>query len=128
VVARANRELVTPRGLRTLSPRDPAYVGRYEGNGEQRDRAYHQGTVWPWLVGFHVEASLRAATKRALPATKARLAEWLAGFGPELERAGLDHVSEVFDGDEPQRPGGTFAQAWNTGELLRACHLLGAPS
>lgn len=127
VVAVAARELVTPRGLRTLSPRDPAYRGRYEGHTEQRDAAYHQGTVWPWLAGFYVEAALAAAGNKQRAAVQAGLRTWLRGFAPELDHAGLDHISEVFDGDEPQRPGGTFAQAWNTGELLRALRLGAEP-
>jgi predicted glycogen debranching enzyme len=122
-VACAEAELVVPCGLRTLSPRDPAYRGRYDGNQEQRDLAYHQGTAWPWLAGFYVEAALQAAP-RSRRRTAARLRAWLEGFAPELDRAGLGHVSEVFDGDEPRRPGGTFAQAWNTGELLRALALV----
>lgn len=126
VVARAEAVLVTPRGLRTLSPLDPAYRGRYRGGIEARDQAYHQGTVWPWLAGFYVEAALRAATKAQLPKRRQALAAWLDGFLPELDRAGLGHVSEVFDGDLPQAPGGTFAQAWNTGELLRARALVTA--
>lgn len=126
VVARAEAVLVTPRGLRTLSPMDPAYRGRYRGGIDARDQAYHQGTAWPWLGGFYVEAALRAATKAQLPKRRAALASWLDGFLPELDRAGLGHVSEVFDGDLPQAPGGTFAQAWNTGELLRARALVQA--
>lgn len=139
VVDKAARELLTPRGLRTLSPADPRYVGRYAGDPERRDGAYHQGTVWPWLLGGYVEAALRAAelldasaagrrrpTPAAARAVIAPLRELLAGFADELDRAGIDHVSEVFDGDAPQRPGGTFAQAWNTGELLRALQLLEA--
>jgi predicted glycogen debranching enzyme len=120
VVKKAREELVTPRGLRTLSPRDPAYQPRYEGGPHARDSAYHQGTVWPWLSGFYVEAALRAVPQDQLAAERKTLAAWLDGFLPELDRAGLDHVSEVFDAEEPRRPGGTFAQAWNTGELLRA--------
>ena len=122
VVRTAERELLTPRGLRTLSPSDPAYRGRYRGGPEERDAAYHQGTVWPWLLGFYVEASLRAFRP-----TKARLAalqQLVDGLAPELDRAGWGHVSEVFDGDEPHEPGGCFAQAWNTAEWLRARHLL----
>jgi predicted glycogen debranching enzyme len=119
----AERELVVPCGLRTLSPRDGAYRGRYEGDQERRDLAYHQGTAWPWLAGFYVEAALRAAP-RARRRTATKLRQWLDGFAPELDRAGLGHVSEVFDGDPPHRPGGTFAQAWNTGELLRALALV----
>ena len=124
VVQKARADLLTPRGLRTLSPQDPAYRGRYQGGIDERDSAYHQGTVWPWLGGAFVEASLRAAPKKQLPKLRADLRAWLHGFLPELDRAGLEHVSEVFDGDEPQRPGGTFAQAWNSGELLRALHLI----
>lgn len=120
VVQKAREELVTPRGLRTLSPRDPAYRPRYEGGPDARDSAYHQGTVWPWLSGFYVEAALRAVPDDRLAEERRALGVWLDGFLPELDRAGLDHVSEVFDAEEPQRPGGTFAQAWNTGELLRA--------
>ncbi len=128
VVKKAAAELLTPRGLRTLSPRDPAYRGRYEGGIDSRDGAYHQGTAWPWLGGFYVEAALRAVSKQKRSKVVLELRAWLAGFLPELDRAGLDHVSEVFDGDEPQRPGGTFAQAWNSGELLRALWLCEQPA
>ena len=120
VVASARAELVTPAGLRTLAPRDPAYIGRYAGGTEERDAAYHQGTVWPWLAGAYVEASLRAHGQERL----AELREWLAGFEAALVLAGLGQLSEVADGDAPHKPGGTIAQAWNTGELLRACALL----
>jgi predicted glycogen debranching enzyme len=120
VVDRARAELVTPAGLRTLSPRDPAYVGRYAGGPEERDAAYHQGTVWPWLAGAYVEASLRAYGGERLE----ELRSWLAGFEPRLSLAGLPHLSEVADGDAPHKPGGTIAQAWNTGELLRAAAML----
>ncbi|MEC8253560.1 MAG: amylo-alpha-1,6-glucosidase [Planctomycetota bacterium] len=121
VVAVARDALVTPCGLRTLSPDDERYVGAYGGGVEERDHAYHQGTVWPWLAGFYVEAALRAAPDAHRPQVAASQLEWLdALLARELERGGADHVNEVFDGDPPHRPGGTFAQAWNTGELLRA--------
>ena len=124
VVDRAGQELVTPCGLRTLAPDDPRYVGVYGGGLEGRDRAYHQGTVWPWLVGFYVEAALRAAPSAERGAVAKAQVAWLEQLVTrELGRAGIDHVSEVFDGDPPHRPGGTFAQAWNTGELLRARRL-----
>jgi predicted glycogen debranching enzyme len=121
VVTCARAELETPFGLRTLGPTDPSYVGRYEGHGEERDRAYHQGTVWPWLFGFHVEACLRAGV-----ATHDELRGLLVSFDEHVKDAGVGHVSEVFDGDPPHRPGGTIAQAWSEGELLRAWKLLDA--
>ena len=123
IVATASRVLRTPRGLRTLDPSSPHYRARYEGGQDQRDHAYHQGTVWPWLSGFYVEAALRAASPSQATAVARELSDWLLGFLPETRRAGFDHVSEVFDGDEPQRASGTFAQAWNTGELLRALRM-----
>ncbi|MCK5941409.1 MAG: hypothetical protein KAI24_05515, partial [Planctomycetes bacterium] len=124
VVEKVRQLLVTPCGLRTLAPDDPHYLGVYGGGLEARDRAYHQGTVWPWPAGFYVEAALQAATRRSRPKAARELLKWLEDLlARELDRAGLDHVSEVFDGDPPHRPGGTFAQAWNTGELLRAHRL-----
>lgn len=122
IVRTAERELVTPVGLRTLARGDVDYVGRYEGGPEERDGAYHQGTVWPWLFGAFVEASLRAEPPtRAL---RSRLKRLVDGLSRELDCAGIGHVSEVFDGDAPHRPGGTVAQAWNTAEWLRARWLL----
>ncbi|MCR9243445.1 MAG: amylo-alpha-1,6-glucosidase [bacterium] len=126
VVSMAATELVTPCGLRTLSPQSVAYRPRYGGGIEARDAAYHQGTVWPWPIGFYAEAALRAASPKQLPTVVSDLRRLLEGLGAELDRAGLEHVSEVFDGDPPHRPGGTFAQAWNTGEILRAHALLDA--
>jgi len=125
IVARAEATLVTPRGLRTLSPEDPDYQGRYEGGPEQRDLAYHQGSVWPWLLGFYCEALLRA--HGATPEVRERVASLIAGFADHLDTQGLCHVSEVFDGDPPHRPGGCIAQAWSTAELLRAAALLRTP-
>ena len=122
IVARCERDLLTPAGLRTLAPGSPGYQPRYEGGCEQRDQAYHQGTAWPWLLGFYVEASLRA--RGNAPRDLANLRAILDGFEPHLAEAGLNQVSEVFDAEPPHRPGGTIAQAWSTAELLRAYHLL----
>ena len=122
IVERAASELLTPRGLRTLAPSDPDYVGRYGGGPRERDEAYHQGTVWPWLLGFYIEACLRAhGTKKAY---RKELAGLWDGFAVELDRAGLGHISEVFDGDTSHQPGGTIAQAWNTAEWLRSRAML----
>ncbi|MCA8968726.1 MAG: glycogen debranching enzyme family protein [Planctomycetes bacterium] len=122
VVEATERYLVTPRGLRTLWPKSPAYRGVYRGDQDTRDRAYHQGTVWPWLLGGYVEASLRAFGDDAL--RRANLRALLDGFDDHLTASGLLHVSEVFDGDPPHRPGGTIAQAWSCAEILRSYWLL----
>ena len=118
VVETVRRELLTPFGLRTLSPRSPAYRGRYEGDQAARDAAYHQGTVWPWLLGHYAEAVLRTSDD---PAGAAR--DLLATIQPLLDYCidgdGLSNVPEIFDGDPPHRPNGCFAQAWSTGELIR---------
>lgn len=112
--------LLTPAGLRTLDPRDPDYRGRYLGTQEERDRAYHQGTVWPWLLGAYVSAALRVRGPAAAPT----LRPLLEGFEPHLREAGLGTVSEVFDGDPPHAPGGCPSQAWSVAELLRAATLV----
>ena len=122
IVECARRALLTPQGLRTLGPGEEGYCPRYEGDPDQRDRAYHQGTVWPWLLGFYTEARLRAASQSARE--RDSLQSLWSDLEAEMDRAGLNHISEVFDGEEPRRPGGTFAQAWNTAEYLRARALL----
>lgn len=127
VVAQVQAHLLTPLGLRTLAPADPDYIGRYGGTPAQRDAAYHQGTVWPWLMGPFVEAWLRV--HRSGTATAAALAEevrarFLAPLHGQLDQAGLDHVSEVADGDPPHAAGGAPFQAWSLGELLRIEHIL----
>lgn len=108
------RELLTPRGLRTLSPADPKYIGRYEGSPAVRDGAYHQGTVWPWLMGPYLTAHTRIFGKHKFAA------EWLENFKGHLREACLGQVSEIFDGDAPHAPRGCVAQAWSVAELLRA--------
>jgi glycogen debranching enzyme len=110
------RDLLTPRGLRTLAPSDPNYIGRYEGGPATRDGAYHQGTVWPWLMGPYITASVKSFGNagRRLAAT------WLENFTPHLHEACLGQVSEIFDGDAPHAPRGCVAQAWSVAELLRA--------
>ena len=125
VVDVSRAELLTARGLRTLSPRYLRYRGRFEGGPRSRDDAYHQGTVWPWLLGFHVEAELRAHGRSA--GRTAALRRLLDGFAPHLREHGLGQVSEVFDGDPPHRPGGCIAQAWSVAELVRAYRLLDEP-
>ena len=111
------RELLTPRGLRTLSPGDPNYIGRYEGGPRERDSAYHQGTVWPWLMGPYITAYIRTFGKKA---GRKFANAWLQNFQDHLREACLGQVSEIFDGDDPHAPRGCVAQAWSVSELLRA--------
>jgi predicted glycogen debranching enzyme len=118
VVETVRRELFTPFGLRTLSPHDPRYRGRYEGGVRERDSAYHMGTVWPWLMGPFITAYLK--TNSNVPAARQRAAQWLEGCCEQMRRAGLGQISEIADGDAPHEPRGCFAQAWSVGELLRA--------
>jgi predicted glycogen debranching enzyme len=105
--------LLTPYGLRTLAPNEPGYIGRYEGGPVERDKAYHQGTVWPWLIGPYVSARRNAGTAGG------RLAEVLSPLIAD-DRAGICTISEVYDGDVPHRPNGCISQAWSVGEVLRA--------
>jgi len=111
------RELLTPRGLRTLSPNDSRYVGRYEGDTRSRDGAYHQGTVWPWLMGSYITAYVKTFGQKA---GRKFATEWLNNFADHLTEACLRQVSEIFDGDSPHTPRGCVAQAWSIAELLRA--------
>ncbi|MGP0072481.1 MAG: amylo-alpha-1,6-glucosidase [Bryobacteraceae bacterium] len=115
-------ELLTPYGLRTLSPRDPNYHGRYEGDAASRDGAYHQGTVWPWLLGPFMTAYVKVHGRAALDwqsEARFRTDRFLEPLRAHLLEAGLGQISEVFDGDFPHRPGGCFAQAWSVAEVLR---------
>ncbi len=125
VVEVVRRELLTPMGLRTLAPGDGQYRGRYGGSWEARDMAYHQGTVWPWLMGSFVEAWLKVNGFSAAAREQAR--RWLAGFDAHLAEAGLGYVSEIFDGDPPHAPCGCIAQAWSVAEILRAKRLVENP-
>lgn len=115
------RELLTPYGLRTLSPSHPSYHGRYEGGMFERDQAYHQGTVWAWLIGPYAEAYLRVHNWSA--EAKRLMREQLSALVTHLDDAGLGSINEIFDGDPPHRPHGSIAQAWSVAELLRAWHM-----
>lgn len=114
VVDSCGRELLTSHGLRSVSAGDPAYRGRYTGDTWQRDAAYHQGTVWSWLLGPFARAHYRVYGD-------ARLAQsFLAPMAQHLAAACIGSVSEVFDGDAPHIARGCFAQAWSVAEILRS--------
>jgi predicted glycogen debranching enzyme len=123
VVDLVERMLLTPLGLRSLAPDDADYVPHYRGGPAERDAAYHQGTVWPWLIGPFVEAWLRVNGQTETAKAEAR-ARFIPPLVAHLETAGLGHVSEVADGDPPHTPGGCPFQAWSLGELIRVQRLL----
>jgi len=123
VVDLVERTLLTPLGLRSLAPTAPGYVPHYRGGPSERDGAYHQGTVWPWLIGPFVEAWLRVRGHSPTARAEAR-GRFLPPLLAHLETAGLGHVSEVADGDPPHTPGGCPFQAWSLGELIRMQRML----
>ncbi|MCZ6678284.1 MAG: glycogen debranching enzyme N-terminal domain-containing protein [Candidatus Poribacteria bacterium] len=112
------RDLLTPVGLRSLSPNDEQYVGYYGGDPYHRDSAYHQGTVWGWLIGPFVTAYMKVNGKTSQSREAAK--QFLAAFGGHLKEAGVGSISEIFDGDKPHTPRGCIAQAWSIAEVLRA--------
>lgn len=117
IVRMVEGELLTPVGLRTLERGHVEYRGRYEGGPRERDGAYHQGTVWPWLLGPFVDA--RLAVFGATEENVRFCRSLVQGMLPELERGCLGSIGEIYDGDAPHRPVGAVAQAWSVAELLR---------
>ncbi|MCL7453928.1 MAG: amylo-alpha-1,6-glucosidase [Anaerolineae bacterium] len=114
IVDVCGRHLLASHGLRSLSPGDPAYVGHYGGDQRRRDGAYHQGTVWAWLIGPFVSAHLRVYGDRALARS------YLVPLLDHLSGGCVGSISEIFDGDPPFAPRGAIAQAWSVAEVLRA--------
>jgi predicted glycogen debranching enzyme len=118
IVSLAEERLWTPLGLRSLAPGESAYTPRYEGGVRQRDGSYHQGIVWPWLLGPFVEAWVRVRGSTATARREAR-DKFLKPLLGHLEEAGLGHVSEIADAELPHTPRGCPFQAWSVGEALR---------
>ncbi len=116
----ADKDLVTPRGLRTLSPRNKLYKGICQGNQEQRDMAYHQGTVWPWLFGPFCEGWLKVYGKQGVQ----RVKNLIYGMEEVMSEHGITTISEIYDGDPPHSPQGAISQAWSIGEVLRIIDML----
>jgi predicted glycogen debranching enzyme len=108
------KKLLTPVGLRSLSQDHPSYQPKYDGDLRMRDAAYHQGTVWTWLLGPFVDAWLRV-----YPGDRAGARAALAALGPHLSEAGVGSISEIFDAEPPCTPRGCIAQAWSVAEVLR---------
>jgi predicted glycogen debranching enzyme len=109
-------KLLTPFGLRTLSPDDPKYISKYHGNQLSRDAAYHQGTVWSWLLGPYITAKVKLEGEEG----KKSMLELLKNFESHFTEACIGNVSEIFDGEAPFLPKGCIAQAWGAAEVLRA--------
>ncbi len=117
VVETVKQHLLTPYGLRSLAPGDPQYRGRYEGDVRSRDGAYHQGTVWPWLMGPFITAYMEVNDRS--PEARRQAEQWLSEFRRYIDDEGVGQIPEIFDGDPPHRSGGCIAQAWSVAELLR---------
>jgi glycogen debranching enzyme len=113
---------LTPYGLRTLNRSDPNYIGRYTGPQMERDRAYHNGVVWPWLIGPFLEAYLRSNQFSADAHRQARV--WLQPLADHMHTGCIGQISECFTGDDPHKPVGCPAQAWSVAEVLRLATLL----
>lgn len=120
ILDRVESELLTSRGLRTLSPKNQFYKGSYIGSQFDRDSAYHQGTVWPWLIGPFCEASLRLYGSSAL----SKVSSIIAAFEEVMMEHGISTISEVYSGDPPHKYGGTISQAWSVAEVLRVMDMI----
>jgi len=117
IVQKVRDSLLTQYGLRSLAPNNSRYRGHYTGGPRERDAAYHQGTVWPWLLGPFITAYIRVNGESEAARNQAE--KWLEPLQLHLSSAGLGHISEIFEGDFPNRPCGCIAQAWSVGEILR---------
>jgi glycogen debranching enzyme len=118
IVQQVEEHLLTPLGLRSLASTEEGYTRCYEGGVAQRDGCYHQGTVWPWLLGPFVEGWLRVHGTSAQNRAEARR-RFLDPLMKHLDHAGIDHISEIADAEAPHTPRGCPFQAWSVGELLR---------
>jgi predicted glycogen debranching enzyme len=114
VVDIVENKLLTPYGLRTLDPGDKDYRAFYRGDRQARDAAYHQGLVWPWLIGHFLDARGRVYGEHG------ERARYLAAFEKHLKDAGIGTISEIFEAEAPYTPRGCIAQAWSVAEVLRA--------
>jgi glycogen debranching enzyme len=122
VLAVVRDRLLTPLGPRTLAPGHHDYKATYDGDLRARDAAYHQGTVWPWLIGAFVDAWLRVH-----PEDRANLRKLLEGFATHLDEACVGSISEIFDAEPPYTPRGCISQGWSVAEVLRAMLTTGEP-
>jgi len=120
ILSTVKRELLTPRGLRTLSPRDPDYQGICQGNINEREMTIHQGTAWPWFISFFVEGYLNIHNKGGLPFVK----KIIEGFEEEMTEHCIGTVSEMYNGNPPHKAKGAVSQAWSVAALIHATKIL----
>ena len=120
VLSLAKKDLLTSRGIRTLSPRNPKFKGTYDGVKSDREQAVHQGTIFPWLIGFFIDGYLKVHNRGGLAFVK----KIMAGFEEEMTNQGIGTISEVYDGNPPHVGKGGISQAINIGEILRAYQLI----
>jgi len=114
ILVLTKKELLTPKGLRTLSPNDPAYKGLYEGDQVARDSAYHQGTAWPWLLQPYAMAWLKLHKSSGI----LDMQRIVDGFENEMNESGVGSINEIYDGDPPHTPRGAISQAWSVAAVL----------
>jgi glycogen debranching enzyme len=115
VLSKVKERLLTPVGLRSLAPGSKDFRARYDGDLRSRDAAYHQGTVWAWLIGPFIDAWLKLYPEKCRQA-----GSFLDGFRDHLSQACIGSISEIFDAEPPYTPRGCIAQAWSVAEVLRA--------
>jgi len=120
VLDKVKSDLLTPRGLRTLSPKNEVYKGSNIGDQSSRDLSYHQGVVWPWLLGPFADAYLKLQGDNGKPFIN----ELFMGFESEMSKDGIGTISEIYDGDPPHEGRGGISQAWSVAELLRINKML----
>jgi predicted glycogen debranching enzyme len=118
IVDTCSKHLLTPFGLRSLSPSDSGFIGHYGGDRRTRDAAYHQGTVWGWLIGTYIEAFLKVYKDPN------KAVDILTPMLSQLSQFGVGSIGEIFDGDAPFEPRGCIAQAWSVAEVLRSIYLI----
>ena len=120
VLIMIEKELLTPKGLRTLSPNNSNYKGIYKGDIIARDTAYHQGSAFPWLLGAFADGYLTFTWKGGVGFIK----KIYLGFEDEMRKAGIGTISELYYGDPPHKGKGAISQAWSVAEMLRINHLI----
>ena len=125
VVKIVKQHLLTPYGLRTLSPDDQGYCKTYQGNQNERDQAYHNGTIWPWLIGHFTEAIIKTSSNKNKVAEV--IETILKSIEQHLSEYGIGSIAEIFSAESPYLPNGCISQAWSIAELLRTTYLLGKP-